>query len=80
MKRVKTLLCMVAMILAVTTWAGWGPSFASDDNYGTAVEESMDQYDEAVDEDGSYEEHVDEDWNDQDAPETETQYDTIDTN
>jgi hypothetical protein len=80
MKRIKTLLCMIAMALAVTTWAHWSPSFASDDGYDTAVEESMEQNDEAVDEDGSYEEHVDEDWNDQDAPETENQDESTYTN
>nr|WP_319396047.1 hypothetical protein [uncultured Desulfobacter sp.] len=77
MKRIKTLLCMIVMALAVTTWTNLSPSFASDDAYDMAVEESMDQNDEAVDDDGSYEEHVDEDWNDQDAPETENRDESI---
>jgi len=71
---------MIVMALAVTTWTNLNPSFASDDGYDTAVEESMDQSDQMIDEDGSYEEHVDEDWNDQEAPETENQDESTYTN
>lgn len=80
MKRIKTLLCMIAMTLAATTWASWSPGFASDDDYDIAVEESLEQYDEAVDEDGAYEEDIDEEWNDQDMPEMENQDNAIYTN
>nr|WP_321402706.1 hypothetical protein [uncultured Desulfobacter sp.] len=79
-KRIKTLLCMIVMALAVTTWTTHSPAFASDENYDTAVEESMEQYDQTIEEDGSYEERGDEEWNDQDVPETENQDESTHTN
>ena len=80
MKRIKTLLCMIVMALAVTTWTTHGPVFASNENDDTAVEESMEQYDQTIEEDGSYEERGDEEWNDHDVPETENQDESTYTN
>lgn len=56
MRRFKTLLFVTVMALAVMTWAGWSPASAYTESDHTAVEETMGQEDEAIEEDGAIEE------------------------
>lgn len=80
MKRFKTLLFMIVMILAVITWTRWSPAIAYGEVDDTAVEETVDQEEEAGEEDGTNEENVEDEWNYQEVPETETQEESPYTN
>ena len=80
MKRFKALLVMMVMALAVITWAGWSPATASNETDDTAIEETLNQDEEAVQEDEAYGENLEEGSDSQELPDAETQEEPSETN